>query len=361
MAKKRIVLLNYNLTVIGGVSRVASLMVAQLHDDCEVHLISMTGQGNNPFSLPQDAQFTVLLPGNVRIRHVIQRGTGLLRHYLQENNIQAVIILGDWCGIAALLATRACKIPLVVCDHGTLSSNTLSRYTQIETWLEYRYCSRVVVLTEKAVEILLEKCPAAANKIVCIPNCVDVPPLPAPLPTGKAELVTLTRLAGDKGLPYMLQEACALKQRLPDFVWRVYGNGEQREWLESEIKKNHLSENLLLMGTTGDPAAAYRSAVAAVLTTSHEGLPMMLLEAKAQGRPLAAFDIPCGPSDLIRDGVDGFLLPFGDFEAMADRLALILTDRAMAEKMAQNARSNLQPYYPDNVRAKWLALINSIT
>ena len=87
---------------------------------------------------------------------------------------------------------------------------------------------------------------------------------------------------------------------------------------------------------------------------------MALLEAKALGRSLVAFDIPCGPSDLIRDGADGFLIPFGDFDKMAERLAQILSDNSLAKRLAQNAHGNIEPYLPENVRNRWIELIDSI-
>lgn len=359
--KPRIVLLNYHFTVLGGISRVASQLAAQLHDACEVHLVSLTGEGDFPHPLPPDVPFTVLVPGEYRIRQSFLPGGNALRRYCREHRIQAVFVLGGWSGVAALFGTMGAKVRVVHCDHGTISAPNWDRRSHIELWIEYHLFDHFTVLTEGAKTVLERLYPTACGKITVIPNAIAISNNPVSTSRTTRELVTVTRLSEEKGLPQLVETAALLRQSCPDFVWRIWGDGPERESVNADIAAHHLERNVLLMGQTDDVAAAYARAGVFVLTSEREGLPMVLLEAKAAGLPCVSFDISFGPADLIREGVDGFLIPYGDCAAMAERLKQLLSDDGLAHSMAENARGNLDKYCPDAIRAQWLALIHNLT
>ena len=72
------------------------------------------------------------------------------------------------------------------------------------------------------------------------------------------------------------------------------------------------------------------------------------------GIPSISTDCPCGgPRELIEDGVNGYLIPVGDEEALADRLRRILSDEEGAERMGKQAALLLEEYRPERVNAEW--------
>ena len=75
------------------------------------------------------------------------------------------------------------------------------------------------------------------------------------------------------------------------------------------------------------------------LISKHEGLPNVLMEALASGCACVAANCDFGPSELICDGENGFLVPVHDPDAMADRLCLLLEDKMLCRRLSETAVS----------------------
>lgn len=88
-------------------------------------------------------------------------------------------------------------------------------------------------------------------------------------------------------------------------------------------------------------AALYRNAQLFVLSSNEEGLGLVLAEAMASGTPVVSTDCG-GPSTLIEDGKTGFLVPTGDAEALADRMAHVLTHPEKARALGQAGRERVE-------------------
>ena len=92
-------------------------------------------------------------------------------------------------------------------------------------------------------------------------------------------------------------------------------------------------------GHVADIASVWRAASIAVLPAiTREGMPRSVLEAAASGRPLIVTDVP-GCRHFVRDGIEGFVVPPADPQALADALAKLVTDRALAKRMGAAARA----------------------
>ena len=104
----------------------------------------------------------------------------------------------------------------------------------------------------------------------------------------------------------------------------------------------------------------YKHSHIAVLPSYREGMPRALLEAASIGRPLVAFDTP-GCRDLIRDGENGFLVPFQDAEALADALQKLAKDKDLRQTFGQAARKDVENIYcADAIRKQLGALFSRL-
>lgn len=358
---KEILIVNYNATTTGGTTTVIGHLAELLQGSYQVHILSLMGTERFPWALPEKTAFHTILPGRVRLRETFFRATPYLRRYIREHSICAILLMGDWSSIPVLLGTLGTGCPVIACDHGGLSDPEREWFTRAEGWLRFHRCREAVVLTRRSEELLRKLYPGCRCPVSIIHNSIVPFPEAPPLRESPRELVTLSRLTWKKGLREMVETALLLREKKPDYIWHVYGDGENREWMEDAIRKNALEPNLILMGETKDAPAAYRRGAVMVLTSHHEGLPMVLLEAKAAGLPTVAFDVPTGPAEVIREDVDGLLLTPGDCAGMAEQLLRLLTEEALYRRMAENARGNLEEFSPERVKADWCALLERVT
>ena len=88
---------------------------------------------------------------------------------------------------------------------------------------------------------------------------------------------------------------------------------------------------------------------------------MVLLEAKSHGLPIVSFDIMTGPSEIVHDGVNGFLTPSGDVLSMADRLMELLENAELRCDFSRNAAIGLDEFDETEVLRKWEMLLAEAT
>ena len=139
-----------------------------------------------------------------------------------------------------------------------------------------------------------------------IRNPADFLPLPDPMPPREKVVLACGGLVPRKRMEHVIEIAALLHDRFPDWRFRILGEGPERPRLEALVRERGLSGTVELPGFAGDMAAAYAGASLFLLTSSSEGIAMVLLESKYFRLPLVSYDILCGPNEVILDGVNGF-------------------------------------------------------
>ena len=86
----------------------------------------------------------------------------------------------------------------------------------------------------------------------------------------------------------------------------------------------------------------------------------MLLEAKASKLPLISFDIATGPSEIIRNNIDGILVEPYDIDKMADAINKLIKEEALRKEMSKNSRENIEKFRKENILRQWIELVNSL-
>ena len=94
------------------------------------------------------------------------------------------------------------------------------------------------------------------------------------------------------------------------------------------------------------------------MTSRTEGLPMVLLEAQGCGLPIISFNCETGPSDIINDGKDGFLIDNFEIGEMSKKLLELCNDVDKRKEFGWNARKNVERFFPDQIFNKWEALFS---
>jgi glycosyltransferase involved in cell wall biosynthesis len=167
-------------------------------------------------------------------------------------------------------------------------------------------------------------------------------PDPAPLPTGGPHLVAIGRLAEQKGFPLLIEAVALARNTCPHLHLTLVGDGPLRADLQSRTATLGLQSHITFAGWQDEAGvrAALAAATALILPSFAEGLPVVVMEAMAAGRPIIATSI-AGVPELVTPDV-GWLVPAGDAQALAGAIAtLAATPPETLASMGSAARARV--------------------
>ena len=213
---------------------------------------------------------------------------------------------------------------------------------------------RLVVLTDKGKS----DWPELAN--------VTVIPDPIPLQTevtsqlkGK-RVVTIGRYAYQKGYDLLLHVWSEVGKKFPDWSLSIYGMGNQSQYFQLMKNLGIDAERCQLNGPVNDVSKIYEESSVFVLSSRFEGFGLVLAEAMSCGVPVVSFDCPYGPSDIITDGVDGFLIKDWNERVFVDKVCQLIEDADLRQQMGRAAIDSSRRYQPDRIILEWQILFESL-
>ncbi len=203
------------------------------------------------------------------------------------------------------------------------------------------------------------------NKIHVIHCGLDascLPPVIVPIPD-QPRLVNVGRLAEQKGQLLLIEAAARLRDQGVEFELIIIGDGPMRSEIERQINRFELQKHVQITGFLSNHAVRQQlqAARALVLPSFAEGLPVVIMESLAWGRPVISTYI-AGIPELVEHGVNGWLVPAGAVEALVDAMAEALaSDPAKLEQMGQNGAVKVASQHDVHVEVEKLASLFSIS
>lgn len=259
------------------------------------------------------------------------------------------------------------NVPVVPWIHGSLKAF----WSKSGLWplirLGFKKSDAIIVLSEPMLQEVSELCPEARQKTFIVHNPITVKPIPGVYNPFNHRCVYVGRLRNsEKRLDRLLKAFKLFNVEHGDWRLTLVGDGEDRQFLESLIEQLGLGEQVDISGWKSD-AWQYISdtggASFLTLTSDHEGFPMALCEAVANGLPVVALDCPVGPSAIVLDGVNGVLVPFGTTEdetvqRLVDAFSAIACGRLVFDEVT--VRNSINRYMPDVVKKEWEEFLRSM-
>ncbi len=171
-----------------------------------------------------------------------------------------------------------------------------------------------------------------------------------------ARLLFVGRLAAVKGLPVLFEAMQRLLPEHPDMHLTLIGDGPERPALEQDAAARDLTKATLFAGykSQSDVAQALREADIFVLPSFAEGVPVVLMEAMAAGKPVITTRI-AGVPELVEHGRSGLLVAPGDATGLADAIATLLADATLRVRMGENGRATVRDAFNIDRESRWLA------
>jgi glycosyltransferase involved in cell wall biosynthesis len=196
--------------------------------------------------------------------------------------------------------------------------------------------------------------------IAVIPNALSfVTQQCADLTNKKA--IAIGRYNYQKGFNYLIKAWEMVHSQQPDWTLDIIGEGELKKQLQVQIDRLKLNDSVHLKSPTRHIEEEYTQSSIVVMSSHYEGLPMVLLEAQATGLATVSFACKCGPRDIITDGKNGFLVPEGDVNALAEKILILMEDEELRKKMGQAAKENSKRFSEEVIMQQWEELFAEVT
>ncbi|HUE74132.1 MAG TPA: glycosyltransferase [Pirellulaceae bacterium] len=269
---------------------------------------------------------------------------------LTEQQPQVVQTFLFHANVVGVLAARQAKIPHVLMGIRVADPNW---------WrggLERALASRgsgVVCVSQSVADFCRQKHKFPAGKLVVIPNGIDaddvsrtvpIDPEMLGIPAGRKLLTFIGRLDRQKDPGWLLKIAQTALPQLPDHDLVIVGEGPLRRGIEESIAASPHADRLHLVGWRGDALSVLAESQMLLLTSQHEGMPNVVLEAMALGKPVMASRVE-GVVELLGPAAVEQTAAWRDTEVFVQQLVALARDPARCEQLGQVNQARAREHF----------------
>lgn len=137
----------------------------------------------------------------------------------------------------------------------------------------------------------------------------------------------------------------------------ILGEGSLKQRLIEIAKENGVENKLHLLGYKRNPYKYIKQSKFYVMTSAHEGMPMVLLESLVCGTPIVSFNCKTGPSEIIEDKKNGLLVENQNIDKLINNMNLFIDDTELYEYCKSNALQSAEKYSVEEIGKQWLELM----
>ena len=317
-----------SLETLGGGERVAVNLCNALEPIFDIRLIQFY-ENESVYPVSPTIQTYYVDKTKGKLRHKFFSYASKLRSLIKDLELDVLIVVGKFSWpIIAMLSTLGLSVKVVFWEQGTLEAAQYVRNT----------------LKKKLFGSFQQKCINYRSDVI----------------------VTLTdkeRINYAKGYEYLIDVASRVMPNHPDWQWHIYGTGNTKYMasLQQKIDDLGLTKQVILKGSHNHILDIYSQYAFLVFTSRFEGFGLVLLEAMLKGLPLVSFDIYSGPSDMIHNGQNGYLVAPFDVDAMASHVEELIHNRELRMHMHDHAHDHIVKFSEDTIIEKWISLIHSLS
>ena len=226
-------------------------------------------------------------------------------------------------------------------------------YTALYSWQMDKY-DLVVLLTKK--DLLLR---SYLKRKVFIPNTISTQN-ETNYVTKSKKVISVGRLDQFKNFKDQILVWHNIINIHPDWTLHIYGEGIERKNLEYLIKKLNLQSHVFLEGVSRELHTKYDESSFFIFTSLAEGFGMVLVEAMQFCLPVISYDCPCGPSEIIDNEINGFLIPVSDLNKLENSILKLIENDSLREQMGLKAKQKSTDFMPEVIMPKWDELFKNL-
>lgn len=352
---KEILFITLHLTN-GGAERVASELIAEwINKGCRVTIVQlMPDMFINSYPMSSDVSYINLTLGSNRLVK-LYRGVKYLVKVMRQNPNATVVSFVKTTTYVVGIASLFTKNRIVVSERNDPYSTPQSRIRRMLRNWTFKRADACVFQTPDARDYFLNK---VKKEGTVIANPID-PALPERYEgKRKKKIVAAGRLVTEKNFPMLIKAFALIHDDYPEYKLSVYGRGPLEHELREMVHALKLDDFVEFPGFSDNIYQDMLKCAVYVSSSDYEGMSNSMLEALAMGIPSVVTDCPIGGARMvIKDGINGLLVPVGDEEAMAGAIRKILANEEFAERIGKEAAKIKYEFPVEVIAEKWLNVI----
>lgn len=353
-----------DITRSGGTERVALNIANELlsqRKGYEIHILSVEhAKDKSFFYISKDIKTSYILENNdinpiIKYLKIVQS----VRNYMLEHNIDILIDIDTILSVFSIPALALTSTKHIAWEHFTINQNLGVRYRDWGRKLATKFSDAIVVLTKKDQQNFESKYNTKVP-VYNIYNPIIMNENNSQYDIESKVILSAGRLTHQKGFDILIEVAALVFSENPSWKWYILGEGGDRDKLQKKIKEYNLVNNIILEGNVDNIEEYYQRASLFVLTSRFEPFGLVLTEAKSYGLPCVSFDVDAGPSEIILDSINGFLIKPYNIEEMATKINYLIENPHSREKQSNLAMKDTEKYYLDTIIDQWNKLLSSL-
>lgn len=347
----------------GGAERVVSSLANEFCSTYTVLIITL--EKAQPFySLNKSIELlhcTETISPSKSIFQALNTNLGILRKLaglLKKSKVDICLGFMTTPNVLAVLAAKWVNIPVIISERNNpfLEDKIVPKFWKVLRTLTYPRTDYLVVQTETIKKYYTQK--VSDKKLVIIPNPIN-PDFEQSIKQERRNIVlNVGRLSEQKNQDLLIRAFSNVRPK--NWELHIVGEGGKRNSLERLIQKLNLSDYVKLIGQVKTIQSYYESSKIFAFTSIYEGFPNALIEAMHFGLACVSTDCPSGPSELIEDGQNGFLVPVNGQELLEIRLSTLMADESLTTKFGLAAKNSAAKFDIKSISSQWSALIDSL-
>ena len=296
---------------------------------------------------------------------------GRLGRYLRRERIDVLHAHLFYANVAARLVGRLARVPVVLAGHHDTDVWMGPHHRLLER-LTAPLSDRVIACSEAVRRYAIERYGIGEDRVVTLRNAIDPQAIPGPEARARARAAIGARgddrLAGTlgrldepkKGLATFLAAAARVAAADPCARFVLIGDGPARGDLERRASSLGLADRVRFLGERPDAVSLLPGLDLLVQPSLWEGFGLSVLEGMAAGLPVVATRVG-GLPEVVRDGVDGLLVPPADAPRLAEAIASLFADPVRARHLGAAARARARnEFHVDDLVAGTAALYDAL-
>lgn len=363
--KKTIAFLINNMELGGGTERVTSIIANKLGEKTDkIYILSCRKFEKSKFELNNNVN-VISLCQKKNSKYILRKLDIIrnLKDIIKQNKIDVVIAvditLSLYLFVIKIMNYKKINFKIISWEHFNFYSKR-SFFKKIAQKIALTYSDKFIVLGKNDKKNYLENSnkDKITKKIEYIYNPISLD-LKTKSSLNNKVVLAVGRLVDQKGFDMLIDAWKIVEKEDGEWILNIIGSGPKEKQLRKKIKQHKLNR-INIIPFQKNIEEWYLNSSVFVLSSRYEGFVLVLLEAQAKGLPTISFNCKEGPSEIIDNGINGYLVEQNNTEMLAAYILKLISNENLRKDFGSKSQKDLERFDINKIIDKWIRVLQEI-